>query len=165
MDAQFVQPVGTYTAAANGPLGQTSWSGRRRYMYVQYMDAVTYTTGHVCTPASATTYKVTNDVSGGSSLGLRFAGVVPNVNENGAAITAVPTQNAYGYIQLEGIHSAVLNDGNDGAAGDTCIMLATDGSTAFTAAATTTGTLLYVGWAPAAITATTGLIYVKCFLW
>ncbi len=164
-DSQFVQPVGTYTAAAQGPLGQTVWSERRRFMYVQFLDAVTYVVGHVCTPASATTYKVTNDVAGGSSLGLRFAGCIPNAGVNGVAVTAVPAQNDYGYVQLEGIHSAVFNDGTDYAAGDSAIMVATDGATVSVAAATTTGTLLYVGWCPAVITATSGLIYLKSNLW
>ena len=165
MDTQFVQPIGTYTAAANGPLGQTVWSERRRFMYVQFLDAVTYIVGHVCGPASATTYKVTNDVSNGSALGLRFAGAIPNAGINGVAVTAVPAQNDYGYVQLEGIHSAIKNDGTDYAVGDTCIMIATDGTTQPVAAATTTGTLLYVGWVPAVITATSGLVYLKSLLW
>ena len=166
MDSQFVQPIGTYTATPQGPLGQKVWSERRCLLYGRFLDAVTYTTGHVCCYAGtvALPYQFTNDVDGTNAL-LRFAGVVPNAGLNGVAVTAVPSQNDYGYIQIEGPHSAVLNDDTDFAAGDTAIMISTDGTCQRVAAATTTGSLLYVGFAPAAITATTGALMVKSLIW
>ena len=166
MDSQFLCPIGTYLSVAAAPLGQQVWSERRRFIYVRFLDAITYTTGHVCCPAgtAALPYQVSNDPDG-SAIALRFAGVVPNAGLNGVAITAVPAQNDYGYIQAEGPHSAVLNDDTDFNTGDQAIMISTDGTCQRQAQATTTGTLLYVGYALGAITATTGAMMVKSFIW
>lgn len=67
-----------------------------RYRYVQFVDAVAYTAGDVVTPASATTWAVTNDRAGGSALAKLYpAGVVFQAT--------VPTQNQYGWVQIAGI--------------------------------------------------------------
>lgn len=146
-----VQKIGFYSATKNGVLGSKIEVGSNEWTYVRFLDAVTYVVGHVCAVAAATGYSVSNDVSGGSSIGLRFAGAIPNVDERGNAVTAVPAQNDYGYLQTRGYHSAIKTNGDDDiAAGDTLIMVATDGVVDSVAAATTTGTLLKVGIARAA---------------
>jgi hypothetical protein len=151
-DAQFLQPLGTYSAISNAPLGHEVDAGYgRRYRYVKFIDAVTYVIGHVV--QMATTYGfVTNDVDGTilGSTGLRFAGAIPNKDLAGNTLTAVPAQNDFGYIQTAGLHTAIKTDGGDDiTAGDTIIMKATDGVIDSVAAATSTGTLLYVGIAQA----------------
>lgn len=108
--------------------------------YVLFKDAVTYAAGQVVSPGTTFGW-VTNDVSGGSSLVLRCAGVVVGVAETGK----------YGWVLTEGYWPTVKTNGDDDiAAGDTIIMVATDGVVDSVAAATTTGTLLYVGTAQAA---------------
>lgn len=162
-------PLGSYETAQSCPLGLETWDGDGyRYRYVQFLDAVTYVVGQVTSLASATTYKVTNDVSGGSSVVLRFTGVLPNKNTAGSTITTVPTQNQYGWLLVEGFHSAIKDNGDDDiAAGDTLIMVATDGVVDSVAAGTTTGTLLYVGTAAAADSDSANTVagFVKSPIW
>lgn len=116
--------------------------GKKRYRYVKFLDAVTYAPGQVVTPANAAGTSVTNDVSGGSSVGaLTFAGVV----------IGTPTQNSWGWVQTRGYHAAVKTNGDDDIAqNDTVIMVATDGVVDSVAGGTRTGTLSIVGIAAAA---------------
>lgn len=145
-DIFLAQNVGTYSSSLKAPLGARAEVGSKAWLYVRYLDAVTYTTGMVCAPASATAYSVSNDVAGGSSTCLRFAGAVPNVDQWGNTVTAVPAQNDYGWLQILGYHSAIRDNGDDDIAqGDSVIMVATDGLVDSVAKATTTGTLLLVG--------------------
>lgn len=80
-----------------GKQGDGTWA---RYRYVRFLDAVTYVAGHVVTLASATTWAVSNDRSGGSALaGLMPVGVVFQAT--------VPTQNQYGWVQIAGIANII----------------------------------------------------------
>ena len=89
---------------------------------------------------------VEHDLDG--AVGLRFAGAIPNKDLRGNAVTAVPAQNDYGWVQTDGYHSAIKTNGDDDIAqDDTLIMVATDGVVDSIAKATTTGTLLLVGYA------------------
>lgn len=79
--------LGTLYMGANG----------KEYRYVQFLDAVTYVSGHVCTFGTTGTdvWKVTNDRAGGSAVtGHGVAGVLQSAN--------VPTQNQYGWLQVGG---------------------------------------------------------------
>lgn len=92
------------TTAAEFPLGTVvegrNAYGMARYRYVQFRDAVTYVAGHfVNLLAGATTWQVTNDISGA------MAGYVP-----GGLVfqDTVPTQNQYGWIQVSGMGLATM---------------------------------------------------------
>lgn len=147
-DIFLAQNVGTYSSTAKCPLGAKAEVGSQEWTYVRFLDAVTYTTGMVTSRAAATGFSVTNDVSGGSSVGLRFAGAVVNKDQYGNTVTAVPAQNDYGWLLTRGYHSAIRTNGDDDIAqDDTLIMVATDGVVDSVAKATTTGTLLKVGYA------------------
>lgn len=150
-DVIFTLPIGTYEAAQSCPLGTEAWDKYgARYRYVQFLDAVTYVKGHVTSLASATTYKVTNDVSGGSSVVLRFTGVLPYYKSDGTTTADVPAQNAFGWLMVEGFHPFIKTNGDDDiAAGDELIMVATDGVVDSVTSGTTTGSQLYVGTASA----------------
>lgn len=75
-------------------------AGDKAYKYVLVEDA-NLATGDVVEYSDASGYEVTNDRSGGSSIGRFVAGV---------AITAL-TDAQYGWIQVSGIHTAVKTDG------------------------------------------------------
>lgn len=91
-------------------LGDIIENAGKRYRYVKFLDAITYVAGHLCTLASASTFNVTNDRSGGSSLAAHIpVGVVFQ--------TTVPTQNQFGWVQISGI-AAVLHEGGSVAIGD-----------------------------------------------
>lgn len=168
MDSSFFSPVGIYTAAANGPLGSMARVGRQRWCYVKFLDAVTYTTGMVCTPASAAgLFYVTNDYAGGTSAALRFAGAIPNVDAMGGTITAVPAQNDYGWVLLDGYHSNIRTDGgNDISAWDTLVMDGTtDGTVDSVAKATVTGDLSACGFAAADDGTSVVTAWLKCLIW
>lgn len=150
-DTNTTLPIGQYETNRSCPLGTKAGNGRNEWIYVQFLDAVTYTVGMVCGPCSLSGYTVTNDVSGGTATALRFAGAITNVDASGNAVTAVPTQNSYGWLMINGPHSAIRTNGDDDiAAFDTVIMVATDGVVDSVASGTTTGTLLKVGIASAA---------------
>src|SRR5690348_13116821 len=85
--------------------------------FVLLKDAVAYAAGQVVSPG--TTYGwVTNDVSGGSSLVLRCAGVI---------LQPIPVTAAYCCVLTKGRYPTVKTNGDDDiAAGDTIIMVATD---------------------------------------
>lgn len=71
----------------------------RKYRYVQFLDAVAYLAGHVCTAGTTTAadqWTVTNDRAGGSNItGHEVIGVLHGT-------VNVPTQNQYGWIQIAG---------------------------------------------------------------
>ena len=75
-------------------------AGDKAYKYVLVEDA-NLAKGDVVEYADVTGYEVTNDRSGGASLGRFVAGV---------AITTI-TDAKYGWIQVSGIHTAVKTDG------------------------------------------------------
>lgn len=91
--------VDRFTDDALHPMG-TTYDGKngKKYVYVQFLDAVAYLAGHVCTFGTTGTdvWKVTNDRAGGSAVtGHIVAGVL-------ASGANVPTQNQYGWLQCEG---------------------------------------------------------------
>lgn len=87
-------------------LGETRYdSTGKKYRYVQFKDAVTYVAGQVLTAANTAWTAVTNDRSGGSSLGTIFGGVC----------VSVPTQNQYGWVQVGGV-ATCTGDGSVAAA-------------------------------------------------
>lgn len=89
-----------------------------KFRYVQFEDAVTYVAGHVCEFSDATMKQVTNDKSGGSSLGRCPAGL---------ALKAM-TQNYYGYVLVQGYHSNCLGDGSVGVGQAVMSHASTDGA-------------------------------------
>ena len=110
-------------ATASRTLGQlyTDESTGYVYRYVQFKDAVTYAAGQVCTYAVATGLTaVTNDISGGSSIGSIVAGI---------ALRAM-TQNYYGFVLVKGFYGTVKTSGADDiAAGENLFVHAsTDGT-------------------------------------
>lgn len=100
--------VYTSTQYTNGQVpavaGETAEINGKRYQFVQFLDAVTYVAGHVCTWGNATATAVTNDRSGGTDIGgNRFSGIC----------LAVPVQNGYGWVLFEGYYAAVITNGDD----------------------------------------------------
>ena len=86
--------------------------------YVQLKDAVTYAAGQVLTLAATGRTAVTNDVAGGSSLGLIFGGIA----------LMVYTQNYYGFVLVDGYYPTIKDNGDDDiAAGDGLIVANSDG--------------------------------------
>lgn len=70
----------------------------KEYRYVQFLDAVTYQAGDVCTMGTTGTdvWKVTNDRAGGSAVtGHGVVGVL-------ASGSNVPTESQYGWLQVGG---------------------------------------------------------------
>lgn len=98
--------------------------------YVQFKDAVTYAAGQSCTLAAANGTAVTNDRSGGSSIGAIFGGV---------ALKAM-TQNYYGFVLVNGYYPTLVTSGADDIAiGESLIVHAsTDGACDGVAAGSTT---------------------------
>jgi len=98
-----------YDSSAQYTLGEIAFGkDGKKYRYVKFVDAVAYAAGHVVTLASATTWDVTNDRAGGSALA--------NHPVVGVAL-GVPTQNQYGWVQIAGI-ATVLIEGAAVIAGD-----------------------------------------------
>jgi hypothetical protein len=76
--------------------GVTNLGHYARFRYVKFVDAVAYLASKAVAMASATTWSVTNDVSGGSALA--------NLHPVGMTFQATPpTQNQFGWIQIDGI--------------------------------------------------------------
>lgn len=119
-------------------VGSIYWQDGKAYKYVQFKDAVTYVAGHVLTWADATATSVTNDRSGGSSVGNQPAGIA----------LAVMTQNYYGWMLVHGFYSAIVTNGDDDiAAGDQLIVATgTDGACDSSASAS----IIKIGMAVAA---------------
>ena len=96
--------TGCNEASASRTVGQlvVDESTGYTYRYVQFKDAVTYAAGQALTYAGATNLGVvTNDISGGSSIGAVAAGIC----------LRVMTQNYYGFILVKGFYSAVKTSG------------------------------------------------------
>lgn len=92
------------TTDAEYAVGERRWTkDGKQYMYVKFLDAVPYAAGQVVTRANAAGTSVTNDISGGSSLGSIVEGVV----------VGVPTQNQYGWVQRTGYYATVKTSGAD----------------------------------------------------
>ena len=117
-------------------LGETRYDNvGKKYRYVQFKDAVTYAAGQCVTWAVATSLTtVTNDISGGSSIGSIPAGVV----------LGVPTQNQYGWIQTRGLYTTVATSGADDIAVGENVFVhgSTDGTVDGSAASAVTTTAL-----------------------
>lgn len=79
----------------------------KRYRYCKFLDAVTYVANQCLTWANAACTSVTNDISGGSSLGAFAAGV-------GQAVVA---QNGFGWVQTWGPATVKTNGDDDITAG------------------------------------------------
>lgn len=94
VDAADVHGVGTL---------MTVPSTGKTYRWVKMVDAVDGAIGDVVTWASTTTWEVTGDIAGGSSLGFQVAGIVVSVVD----ISATP----YCWIQVGGI-ADVFSDGS-----------------------------------------------------
>lgn len=130
---------GTWNSSVAAPytLGALYETGGKMYMYVLLTDAVNASNGMVAEMASTTAYTVTVDRSGGSSLGRGPVGV----------FVGSVTAGNYGFIQVEGIHSAV----KDAAAGLTALVKVTShASTDGDAAPATAYTDKIIGFALAA---------------
>lgn len=100
------------------------------YVFVKFLDAVTYAAGQVCTYANTTGTSVTNDISGGSSIGNIVRGIC----------LAVQTQNSWGWVQRKGPYATIKTSGADDIAiGESLIVHAsTDGTCDGVAAGSTT---------------------------
>lgn len=81
-------------------LGRVRWQGGKAYKYVLAEDA-NIANGDVVEFSDTSGYEVSNDRSGGSSIGRVVAGV---------AIGTI-TDGQYGWIQVHGRHTAVKTDG------------------------------------------------------
>lgn len=101
-----------YTSVAEYTAGELAFGKDGKvYRYVQFKDAVAYAAGHVCVLAG-TGWQVTNDKSGGSALaGLEAVGIA----------LGVATQNYYGWVQVSGI-ATVLIEGAAVIAGDRLVV-------------------------------------------
>ena len=110
--------------------------GPGKFKYVRFLDAVTYVQYHVVTWANAACTSVTNDISGGSSLGAAVAGTVQG---------NVPAQNGFGWIQTWGPGTAKTSGADDIAFGESLFVHgSTDGTCDGASAATyVTGNLGY----------------------
>lgn len=121
------------------------------FVYVQFIDAVTYAKGQmVCLADDWTSgpfYQVTNDTSEilGDKLGV--AGVV----------LGVQTQNYYGFVQVRGPGIVLNNNDDDAAIGDGLIITAADGHVANVETNGTSGVLTHIGIATSAVNTTTNL--------
>lgn len=115
-------------ASAKEQLGKlfVDYSNGKMYRYVLVEDAA-LATGDVVEYSDTTGYEVSNDRSGGASLGRFVAGV---------AVTSI-TDAQYGWIQVSGVHTAVKTDGAV-AAGDRLVPHATADGQADTEAAGST---------------------------
>lgn len=115
-------------ATAKEELGRVRWEGGKAYRYVLAEDA-NLANGDVVEFSDTSGYEVTNDRSGGSSIGRVVAGV---------AIGTI-TDAQYGWIQVHGRHTAIKTDGGVAAA-DVLIPHATKDGRADTAVASSTAT-------------------------
>ncbi len=147
--------VTTSTIGPEYVLGETrETKDGKKYRYVQFKDAVTYAAGQCVTWADATTLTtVTNDISGGSSIGSIPAGVV----------VGVPAQNGYGWIQTRGLYTTVATSGADDIAVGENVFVhgSTDGTVDGSAASAVTTTALGVCVAADVDAANTVAVYIK----
>lgn len=103
------------------------------YRWCKAVDAVTYVVGQCLTWANTACTSVTNDISGGSSIGALAAGVA----------MGAPAQNGYLWVQTWG-PNVVLTNGDDDIAAATSLFPSGDGTVNSASAATfVTGRLGY----------------------
>lgn len=128
MALMFHTPITQFDTESQHTLGETYTHQGKTYKYVKFLDAVTYVSGQLLEYANVACTSVTNDRSGGSSLGRVPAGVV----------WGAPTQNQHGWIQTKGPASGVLTSGADDIAVNEYIIphATTDGTVDGTAAGT-----------------------------
>lgn len=116
------------SSTAQEELGRIRWEGGKAYRYVLVEDA-DLALGEVVEYSDTSGYEVTNDRSGGSSIGRVVAGV---------AIGAI-TDATYGWIQVHGRHTNVITDGGV-SAGDALVPHASADGQADTAESGSTAT-------------------------
>lgn len=112
---------GTWNSTVATPytLGGIYETGGKLYQYVQLIDAVPGTNGMVVEAASATSYLVTVDRVGGTSLGRIPVGVL---------VGSVTAQN-FCFMQVAGIHPTVIDAANaTTVTGPVTSLAATDGN-------------------------------------
>jgi len=120
-------------------------SNGKSYRYVQAEDAA-LAANDVVEFANATGTEVTNDVSGGSSLGHQFAGV---------AVSTV-TDAYYGWVQIKGLATCKVAANTAVVAGDRVVTGTADGCVSkYTASSTVAQNDTSFGMALASDTATT----------
>lgn len=98
-------------------LGRVRWEGAKAYKYVRAEDAA-ISIGQVVEYSDTSGYEVTNDRSGGSSIGRVVAGV---------AIGAIADA-SYGWIQVHGRNTSVVTDGGVSAGEGLVPHASTDGA-------------------------------------
>jgi hypothetical protein len=98
-------PASTNDATVTHTVGglYTNGEAGKVFRYVQFKDAVTYAAGQVCTLANAAGTAVTNDISGGSSIGSVVGGICQGVM----------TADYYGFVQVAGYYATVKTSGAD----------------------------------------------------
>lgn len=128
MKAIWATKLTDTSATPREELGAVRWEGMNAYRYILVEDAA-LATGDVVEFSDTSGYEVTNDRSGGSSIGRAVAGV---------AIGAVADA-YYGWIQVSGRHASVKTDGGV-SAGHVLIPHATADGRADTAVASSTAT-------------------------
>lgn len=132
----------------------------RTYRYAQAKDAVTYVATHALEWANATFTAFTNDVAGGSSIGVAAGGA-----------TMVYTTAYYGWVQVAGYFASMLTDGNvtagkivrTGSADGTAIAFAVDGATETTVEAANAYYPRWLGVAPADDSSTLGPVFIRTY--
>lgn len=140
---QLPCPVGTEYDAGNG----------KSYTFVKFLDAVTYAPGQVTTYGNAEGTSVTNDISGGSSIGSIFGGIC----------LAIQTQNSWGWVQRKGYYATVKTSGADDIAIGENVFVhgSTDGTCDGTAATAVTTTAIGIAVAADDNTADTVAVILK----
>jgi len=114
----YEDPAKVNDATPRYEIGGTYYWAGSYFRYYKFVDSVTYAAGHCLEHASANGTAVSNDRSGGSSIG----GTAPA----GLCLRAV-TEDNYGFVQVAGWNIVpVLTDGGV-AAGDCLVCHTVDG--------------------------------------
>lgn len=93
-----------FTDTAEAELGTVASHNLKKWIYVQFKDAVTYVAGHSCAWKLHGSFTVTNDLSvAEDATDPQFAGIV----------AGVPTENQYGWLQFKGPYTGAVKDSND----------------------------------------------------
>lgn len=92
------RPFATVDTVPQMAVGTIVWDfvNAKAYKYVKFLDAVAYLAGHVVQYANTACTSVSNDVSGGTTIGTGCT------NPAGLCL-AVQTENSYGFIQIAGV--------------------------------------------------------------
>lgn len=113
--------VNTLTASSRYTVGQYYRFHKKRFMYTQFKDAVTYAAGHPVFHDASLGGVVTNDVSEAASA------TKPQVM---GICLGVQTADYYGFIQTYGRGTVLHNNDDDAAIGDPVIATVADGGLA-----------------------------------